>query len=90
MEAINETLIMLIPKVKLATKLKDFRSISLCHVTYKAITKNLALRLRSLLENMISTLVIYDFQHRFLTDVEITNINELNVNIDFLKTDINI
>jgi len=38
----------------------------------------------------VSTLVVFYFQHRFLTDVETTDVNIINVNIGFQKTDVNI
>lgn len=38
----------------------------------------------------ILTSVVFDFQHRFLTDVKTTNVIELNVNISFWKTNVNI
>lgn len=39
----------------------------------------------TLLENRILILVIKDFQHRLIADVEIIGITSFNVNIDFLK-----
>jgi len=44
-------------------------------------TKNMI----SLLENMLFTSVVYDFPHRFLTDVESTNVESIIVNISFKK-----
>ena len=37
----------------------------------------------ALLENMLSTSVIYDFLHRFLTDVESADVECIIVNIGF-------
>jgi len=39
----------------------------------------------SLLENMLSTSVIYDFQHWFLTDVESVDVECIIVHIGFKK-----
>ena len=44
----------------------------------------------SLVENSLLTSVIFDYQHRFLTNVETTYVKELNVNIVFMKTNVNI
>ena len=41
--------------------------------------------MNTLLENMLFTSVIYDFLHRFLTDVESTNVESIMVNIGFEK-----
>nr|KYP62563.1 Retrovirus-related Pol polyprotein LINE-1 [Cajanus cajan] len=43
---INNTLLVLIPKTKVVTHLKQLRPISLCNVSYKIITKIIANRLR--------------------------------------------
>lgn len=51
---LNDTLITLIPKLPVVTKLKDFRPISLCNVTYKLVAKVLAQRLRVLMEKLVS------------------------------------
>jgi len=39
---------------------------------------------------MVLTPVVFDFQHRFLTNVETTDVNIINVNIGFQKTNVNI
>lgn len=43
---INSTLITLIPKKVAVTRMRDFRPISLCNVTYKTVTKIVTQRLR--------------------------------------------
>jgi len=53
-EGTNVTAIVLIPKKDQAGTLKDFRSISLCNVIYKIVSKCLANRLRSILHDIIS------------------------------------
>ncbi|KAL9675546.1 hypothetical protein QQ045_003748 [Rhodiola kirilowii] len=51
---LNETLIVLIPKVKEVEKVEDLRPISLCKVVMKIITKVLANRLKEILPTIIS------------------------------------
>lgn len=51
---LNETLITLVPKVEPVTSIKEMRPISLCNVTYKAVTKILSQRLRVMLDKLIS------------------------------------
>lgn len=50
----NITLITLIPKVDHASKLFQFRPISLCNVSYKLCTKILVSRLREVMERVVS------------------------------------
>uniref|UniRef100_A0A803PC18 Reverse transcriptase n=1 Tax=Cannabis sativa TaxID=3483 RepID=A0A803PC18_CANSA len=51
---LNDTLLCLIPKVKNPTMVGDFRPLSLCDVTYKAISKCLANRMKVHMEKVIS------------------------------------
>ena len=53
-EGVNDTVIVLIPKVKNPQAIKDFRPISLCNVIYKVISKCLVNRLRPHLDGMVS------------------------------------
>ncbi|KAL9671641.1 hypothetical protein QQ045_009211 [Rhodiola kirilowii] len=51
---LNETLIVLIPRVKKVERVKELRPISLCKVVMKITTKVLANRLKEILPNIIS------------------------------------
>jgi len=53
-EGVNDTAIVLIPKVAHPEKLSEFRPISVCNVIYKIVAKWLVNRLRPLLHELIS------------------------------------
>ena len=53
MDEINNTFVVLIPKVTQANQLSYFRPISLCNFCYKVISRILVARLRPLLDKLI-------------------------------------
>ncbi|KAL0291000.1 UNVERIFIED_CONTAM: hypothetical protein Sradi_7037200 [Sesamum radiatum] len=53
LKQLNATLITLIPKVQLPTKVGDFRPISCCNVVYKIITKIMVKRMQLVLEKLV-------------------------------------
>lgn len=53
-DGVNDTAIVLIPKIDQPMELKDFRPISLCNVMYKVVSKCLVNRLRTILDELVS------------------------------------
>lgn len=51
---VNNTTVVLIPKIPNPIKITDFRSISLCNVIYKVVSKCMVNRLRPVLDGIIS------------------------------------
>jgi hypothetical protein len=67
-EGINDTAIVLIPKIKNPITLKDYRPISLCNVLYKVVVKCLVNRMRPLLHDLISESQSAFIPGRMITD----------------------
>ncbi|KAL5801568.1 hypothetical protein ACOSQ3_033200 [Xanthoceras sorbifolium] len=55
MGAIGEANVVLIPKVKIPSRIQDFKPIALCNVVYKLVAKMLANRLKVVLKEVISS-----------------------------------
>lgn len=49
----NEMIVTLIPKVKRLERMKDFKPISLCNVSYKIIARAITNRLRQVMDKII-------------------------------------
>lgn len=49
----NDTILTLLPKVPSLESIKQFRPIGLCNVTYKLLTKTMAMRLREVSKKLV-------------------------------------
>lgn len=67
----NETVIVLIPKVKNPTHLKELRPISLCNVVFKIVTKVIACRMKEVLDVVISPSQSAFVSGRLITDKDL-------------------
>ncbi|KAL4339540.1 hypothetical protein GQ457_08G031650 [Hibiscus cannabinus] len=68
MASVNETVIVLIPKVDKPTSMRQLRPISLCTVIYKMVSKVLVNRMKAILPHCISSAQAAFVQGRSITD----------------------
>jgi hypothetical protein len=64
----NETVIVLIPKIKNPERIKDLRPISLCNLVFKIVSKVIACRLKEVLDDIISQSQSAFVAGRLITD----------------------
>jgi len=83
-DGVNETAIVLIPKVPHPQELKDFHPISLCNVVYKVVSKCMVNKLRPLLGDLISENQSAFVPGRLITDNSIIAFECIN-HIQHLK-----
>jgi hypothetical protein len=67
-EGVNDTCVVLIPKINHPESLKDFRPISLCNVIYKVVSKCIVNRIRPMLQDIILTSQSAFISGRMITD----------------------
>lgn len=65
---LNDTFVTLILKRNCVVKVADFRSISLCNIIYKLISKTIAIRLKNILP-----LIISESQSTFISERQVTD-----------------
>lgn len=68
LKSLNKTFITLVPKIPIPEEVSHFRTISLCNVTYKIISKIMVSRLKPLMDKLIS-----HFQNAFIQGRSITD-----------------
>ncbi|KAK8618177.1 hypothetical protein V6N13_116045 [Hibiscus sabdariffa] len=68
MASVNETVIVLVPKVDKPTSMRQLRPISLCTVIYKTVSKVLVNRMKAILPHCISSAQAAFVQGRAITD----------------------
>ncbi|KAK2635086.1 hypothetical protein Ddye_029878 [Dipteronia dyeriana] len=79
LEDINETVIILIPKIQKPTNMGDYRPISLCNVLYKIIIKAMTNRLRCVLGEVISETQCAFIPGRMISDNTIVGYECVNM-----------